>query len=253
MNMKLIAIGIVIILIIVGVVVAASGGEQPPTSTQQEITVYIENVETTWNDTVPQQYIWGSIAPLHNYDRNFTVHNNGNQTLTLNMFTTEPHGSTQSYSANGTILYPSTSNYGTFTLTTESTMTAGDYTWRLVASNGTAPITSPTPNPSATPTPTAAPTYTLTLDVDTKAAFKNVTFTNDAGDKITLTPNTDLPKTFTFTQADSLILTANMNPGYSFNVWEFNDGTFKDGTTINIQAPDTNHALIITAKSIVNP
>ena len=224
------ALIIIAIIAIAVVAVAFSMGGTPEAASNGDITVYIDTVQQTGNYTQPQTLQWGTISALNTYTKNFTVANTGTSQYSLLLLTTEPIGTTQSWSFNNTVIAPATVSQGTLTLTLSITPQAGAYTWRLFASNSTMPEASPTPDPSASPTP--APTVTpnsltFTINADTNVASVDLVKNNASPYTIST-----FPATFAYTQGDTLKFTPTYAEGYILNGWVFADGSLPVTTPI---------------------
>ncbi len=203
--------GIIITIVVVCVIAAAIiGGAStpPPAEAGNPVTVYIEGVEQEGNYTTARTIDWGAVSPGNTYTKNFTVINNQDQALLLKLYTTEPEGATQSWARNNTLISALSALQSTLVLTLDDFASSGQYTWKLLAVNGTAAPT-PTPSPTASPKPTPTPApETLECTVESQSGLFNLTITNNQGQKITR-DSTDLPYTFIFKQGDTLTFEAN--------------------------------------------
>lgn len=207
------AIIIVGILVVVGL--AAAYLMSPALAPKSDITVYIEGVAQTGDYTQPQTYDWGQLTNGYTYTRNFTVENTGAQPYNIVLVTTQPPGTTATWSQNNTQLPSATYTDAPLTyIYTPST--AGAFTWKLISSNTSLP----------TATPTAAPEDTVyeftLLPVAEGMANLNVTI-NTA--KYSFTPST-IPEagvTFYYEQGDTLRYATQSAEGYTFNFWSYND------------------------------
>jgi flagellin-like protein len=215
----LMAVLIFVAIIIVGGVAAAFMLGSPEAVNNGDITVYIDSKKQSVNYTSPQTLDWGNIQAGNSYTKNFTVVNTGAQTYQILLLTTEPAGTSQTWAYNNSAL--ATNNYaaGSLTLTLSISPSTGSYTWRLLATNSTEPLASPTPGPSSTPTPNSIQ-YTISADM----GITSINVTRNSGLPITLLQE-QLPKTYLITPGDSLKLQQNVDPDYTFNGWEFGDGT----------------------------
>jgi hypothetical protein len=213
---------VIILVIIVALVAAAFSIGSSPAVNNSEVKVYIDTVLQTGNYTQPQTLTWTNAQAGNTYTKNFTVVNSGAQTYNLLLLTSEPSGATQTWAFNNTIIGPASYSAATLTLTLTPSASAGTYTWRLFATNNSLIQPTPTPNPSATPTPNAL-SYTLKAT----AGIQN----------ITVTFNTQLPfvvlaselsgngKTYSLTAGDNIKLQAGLDQYYTWNGWQFDDGT----------------------------
>lgn len=210
----IIALIAIVVIVIAVVVVAASSTPQATTS---PVTVTINNEPFTGDPTATNSIDWGTTSPGNTYTRPFWVQSNSDQNLTLQLFTTEPAGCTQTWIYNNTVLPPQTQVQGTLVLTVSTSGQTGTYTWQLLATNGTiTPQTSPTPTPTSTPdTP-----YKFTLNKP-DTGMQNINVTINA-DKFTFVPST-LPETFNYKQGDTITFKTATIDGYAFNYWRIDD------------------------------
>lgn len=222
----------------------AIGNDQlPPATTGLAVT--FDGAAQTWNATAPQPLTWGSVAPSMAYTKNVTVTNNLNQSVTLILYTTEPAGCTQTWPRNMTELAANKTTSADLTLNTASTITAGDFTWLLAASNSTQPAATPTP------TSTAQPTTKLNCTINSEVGAEQIKVTNvNAGGSIILTPPV-LPYTLSFTVNDTLKFEVTPLPDYTFNAWTFTgiDLFPQDAPTYTFTA---NASFTITANFLLN-
>jgi len=210
---------VLLIIVIIGVIAAVAFSlGSAPTSVNSDITVYIDTAKQSGNISEPQTLTWSNVQAGNTYTKNFTVTNTGSAVYNLLLLTTEPAGTTQTWPCNNTQISPSTYSEGTLTLTLSATPQAGSYTWMLLATNSTTTIT-PTPNPSATPIPNS-----LGFTIQASTGVQNITITRNSQPSFTLLP-TDLPKTYTFTPGDNLKFLCGIDQYFTWNGWEFNDGS----------------------------
>lgn len=181
------------------------------------------------------------------YTKNVSVTNMQTQDVTLILKTTEPAGSTLSWPKNNTYLPVNQTAYADLTLTTAASITAGDYTWKLLASNSTA---SPTVSPTNSGTP-APERFNCTIIAGTAGVqFITVTYVNRPGSGITI-PADMLPYKLPFTSGDTLKFEITPLATYLFNAWQFSDGTAPQSTPIvTLTATDE---FTITAMLILDP
>ena len=223
--------GIIILVVIVVAFVIAGVLLSAPATVENDVKVYIDTVEQKVNYTAPQTLDWGTITAPNTYTRNFTVVNAGTQNYTIILVTTEPYGTTQTWSYNNTLLAPNTYAASNLVYTLSAGAVTGSTTWRLLATNMTMPTATPTPNPSATPTPNS-----LSFTIDADNGLTNITITKNSGTPFTLLPE-QLPKTYLITEGDSLKFQAYYDSEYyTWNGWEFDDGTM----------PTMNNPLILS-------
>jgi hypothetical protein len=218
MNMKAIFLIILIVVVIVGGALWA-GSAPPDIKTESPVTVYIDDAKFDSNLTDAHALNWGTVSPGNTYTRNFTVVNNQNQPLTLQLFTTEPIGTTQAWAYNNTAINALDTIKGTLSLTLNTIAATGTYTWRLFAINGSMPTVTPTPNPST------APASDIEFTVTAEAGVQNVTISINT-DKITLIVG-DFPATFLCKSTDTLTFRTYPDAGYEFNSWLINGITPK--------------------------
>ena len=235
---------LVIFIVVVVAIVLATG--TPPQATQTSgLAVKFDGVTQTWNNTVPQTLSWGQVTPSMTYTKNVTVTNLNNQTVTLILYTTEPQGNIHTWPKNNSALVANATTNADLTLTTDSTITAGTYTWLLLASNSTVqPTPTATVNPSATPT---IEKYNLTIAAGTGVSTINVTNLNAAGSIVL--PSSMLPYTVSFTSGDVLKLSVTPQEAYVFNAWTFSDDSFPQSTTTITLTPTAN--LTVTANFLL--
>jgi hypothetical protein len=219
-------IGIILIIVVVVAALALGGG--PPATPQPTsgLQVQFAGVTQTWNDTVPQTLPWTNVAPGMSYTMNVSVTNLNPQTVTLVLLTSEPQGSHHTWPKNNTALLANRTASSDLTLMTEQSITAGEYTWLLLASNSTVPT--PTASPTGSPTVTRQNCTIATSGVG--AATIKVTNMN-AGGSITLTP-ANIPYTVQFTSGDTLKFEVTSLAEYTFNAWTFSDGTFPQNNPV---------------------
>jgi hypothetical protein len=213
---------LIVAVIAVGAALAYSAGSGQVATT--DITVYIDGKQIKANYSEPQTLDWGAIQPLNVYTKNFTVTNNhATQNYTLVLLTAEPAGTTQTWAYNNTVLPAKSYASGTLTLTLSASPSAGQYTWRLLATNGTLtdPAATPTPTPEATPTPN----HMLTLDLSSEGIQAvNVTIGTE---KVYLTPDDTLPRTYSFKSGTTITIQTIVQEGYIFNIYLIGDGSIK--------------------------
>lgn len=244
MNKAVIPVIIIIILLVAATFILGSG--PAATETTAPVTVYINDEAFNTNLTEPRTIEWGAVQPGNTYTRNFTVANNQNQTLNLQLFTTEPVGNTQSWPYNNTQIQPLESLKGTLSLTLKTVAASGVYTWRLFAINGSAPLPSPSPTPTATPTAEDNTIFQFTVTAD--AGYQNITVSINT-DKITLVMG-DLPSTFTCKASDTLTFKTEASEGYIFNTWLLDESTPKSSNPLVLTALSGNFT--IRAKYLLN-
>ena len=217
-------IGVIAVVVIAAIIVGMS--ITAPPEAENPATVYIEGVKQAGNYTTPRSIEWQGVSPGNTYTKNFTVKSNSKQALLMKLYTTAPEGSAMSWAKNMTMLLAGQTVDSTLVLTVGEFPSAGQYTWMLLAVNGTAPT--PTPAPTASPSPTATPEpAVLECTVQAESGCLNITVTNDAGQQITKQAS-DLPFTFLFKQGDTLEFTSNAKDGYEFNAWTLSDTTWYD-------------------------
>jgi hypothetical protein len=244
MNRK--AVSTPLVLIILAIIVIAvlatvfSLGSAP--TTNNTVTVYIDSVQQTGNYTEPQTLSWPNTQAGNTYTKNFTVANTGSTPYNLYLYTTEPVGTSQSWTFNNTQLAASNSAQGTLTLSLSTMPAVGAYTWRLFASNSTL---TPTPNPTPSTPPIVSMQFTLTSEV----GAENITVAINT-DKITLI-STDLPVTYQFTSADTLTFKTNAASGYTFNTWLLDGATIKSANPLVLT--DLTGNFTIQAKYLLTP
>lgn len=237
------AVIIVVVILLVAVVGIISLGSTPE-AVNSDIKVYIDTVEQTVNITDAQTLDWGSITAGNTYTKNFTVANYGTSPYSIILLTTEPAGSSQTWSTyNNTILPAGNYAAGTLTLALSLSPSSGSYTWRLIASNSTLPTATPTVNPSATPTPN-----TIEVTVGADEYFESIAISkNNAAPYIV----TDYPFTFTCTDGDDLKFTPTFTEGYTLNGWALNDGSLPVTTaTLTIVNVSGNFTVMATSKTV---
>jgi hypothetical protein len=227
-------IGIILIIVVVVAALALGGG--PPATPQPTsgLQVQFSGVTQVWNDTVPQTLPWGNVAPSMSYTMNLTVTNLNPQTVNLLLLTTEPQGSHHTWPKNNTALLANRTATADLTLITDTSITAGEYTWLLLASNST---TSTTPTPQPTNPATVKKNCTIATGGVGAATIK-VTNMN-AGGSIILTPSS-IPYTVLFTPGDNLKFEVTPLAEYAFNAWTFSDGTFpQNNPVLTVVATET--------------
>lgn len=228
-------VAVVLICIVFVVALLAfglQGGSSPATD---EVEVFIDDEKQTGDPAQSHTLTWLNAQPGNTYTKNFTVANNGNQTLFMRLFTVEPIGATVSWPHNNTDLGSKLVADGTLTLTLGAMVGAGGYTWKLLTGNATVP--------TPTPTPTTEPMGCQFI-LDAESGVENITVTNDDGDTITLT-KTMLPVTFNFTSGDDLAFQTYPKEGFTFNAWLFSDSTFKSDNPVTL--PKVMESFNITA------
>jgi hypothetical protein len=248
------AAAFIIIAIIAVIVIIAFASSSSPTETTPTngLLITFDNNPVTWNDTIHQSLYWGQVAPSMSYTKNITVTNLNPSSVTLILLTTEPQGSHQTWPKNNTILLANRTTTADLTLTTETSITAGDYTWLLLASNSTTLIT-PTPSSSTGPTPTPKPIGQVTVAIS-GVGITAINFTNVGVGSILLLPTT-MPYTQTFSIGATLKFTVYLDTGYTLNAFTFDDGTFPYSQTLTYTR-DTNQSpqnFTITANALPIP
>jgi archaellin len=241
MNNKAISKPIIVIIIIAVIIVAAVAaaiGSNISAPTENQLKVYIDNVEFTGNQTAINTLDWGPVQPGFTYTKNFTVVNNGNQNLTLLLLTTEPLGTTQTWPYNGSMLPPSFSAQGSLEYKLSASASSGACTWRLIASNNTAPA--PTPTPTATSS--VGEVCYVTIEAEQGMQQINLTINTD---KITLTPS-HMPKTVAYTSGSTLIFKTSAIEGYAFNYWEIHGDTVKSSNPYQVVNAQGNFTIVAT-------
>lgn len=220
LNWTLVALIIIAILVIAAVVVGISMSGSAPAVGEQPVTVYINGEKQTGNYTQKQVLIWESAAEGWSYQKNFTVVNNLEQALTIQLLTTSPSGTNLTWTYNNTAIEPE--GFAGANLAVDS-YKSGTYTWRLLAFNGSSAM--PTPTPSATPGASPSPTPTpnaLNFTVDAELGVKNITITVNNKTPVTEIFN-NLPVTYTFTSGDTLKFEVSLDEGYLLKGWQFED------------------------------
>jgi uncharacterized repeat protein (TIGR02543 family) len=204
---------IILIVVIAAIVGAFIAGSSPLTiDNASPVTAYIDDVAYNTNLTEPRTIDWGAVQPGNTYTRNFTVANNQNQPLNLQLLTTEPAGNSQSWPYNNTQIQPLESLKGTLSLTLDTVAASGVYTWRLFAINGTMP------NPTPSPTPSTPPVSTYQFTVESGVGVQNITFAINNALPYTVEQGS-FPVTFLCKSTDTITFKANNATGYIFNGW----------------------------------
>jgi hypothetical protein len=233
---------LIIAIIVVAVLAAAFSMGTTPETIQNDVVVYIDSIQQTNNYTEPQALSWPNTQAGNTYTKNFTVANTAATPYNLYLYTTEPMGTSQSWSFNNTQLAASNSAQGTLTLTLSTMPAVGAYTWQLFASNSTL-------NPTPTPTPSIPPIVNMEFTLTTEVGVENITVAINT-DKITLI-STDLPATFQFTSVDTLTFKTNAAVGYTFNTWLLNDATIKSANPLVLT--DLTGNFTVQAKYLLTP
>ena len=236
-----------VIILLVAVAAAAYLGIDAPgiINSDAPVTVYIEDTAYSTNLTVARPLDWTGATPGNTYTKNMTVVNNDTQALTLQLFTTEPLGSTQTWPHNNTLLASSSMTSGTLTLTLDTIVAAGPYTWKLFATNTTIIVPTPTP----TPDPSTAPTETLQFTIEAETGVQNITVSINA-DTITLTQG-NFPTTFLYQTSDTLTFRTSSITGYTFNAWIIDLATVKSSNPLILT--DNTGNFTIQAKYLLTP
>lgn len=242
---------LIVVIVLVAGLVAFSLSNSPATAqANKDITVYIDAEKQTGNYTAPQTLSWtGQTAP-NTYTKEFNVTNTGTQPYTLILITQSPALTTFTWAYNNSLLEPMSyaSSALTLTLLTDAS-TSGPYVWRLIATNSTVTPTA-TPIPSNQPSPTPVPN-SLQFTIAANMGVSSINVTANSNNLFTLLYN-DLPATYTLTPGDTLKFQADISEGYTFNGWQFADGSMpNDNNPIlltNIQGNFT-----VTAKTLITP
>ena len=235
-------IGVILLVTVIGG--AFLMGDQSGNTTGP-VTVQIN--QDLYNSNLTDSHVldWGAILLGNTYTKNFSVTNNDIQDLYMQLLTTEPAGTMQTWIYNGTMIPQNSTIHSTLQLSVGTMASTGSFTWRFFATNTT--IVEPT----ATPTPTTPPQTPIEFTIKAGVGVKNITVTQNSGTPFTLLPGS-LPKTYIIMSGDNLKFNVAVEVDYMFNGWEFADGSLPSVVNplivSNVQANFT-----VTATTILTP
>ena len=236
-------IGVILLVTVIGG--AFLMGDQSGNTTGP-VTVQIN--QDLYNSNLTDSHVldWGAISLGNTYTKNFSVTNNDNQDLYMQLLTTEPAGTIHEWIYNGTMIPQNSTIHSTLQLSVGTMASTGSFTWKFFATNTT--IVEPTPTPSPTPIPVETLTFTINADM----GVETILITNNAGSSKTLTrEELQTSQSFNFTTGDDLIFETTVREGFSFDTWDFDDGTWNDVNPIILT--NVQEAFVITATYTINP